>query len=120
MLARCSAPASTTRLKAPSVAVGTWSKQGLRRSLTSWVSLVETTAAAMLLLRRSLEMMLGAQLRRGFQALWVSRGERRDARERPLRHWSRRQLSAAWGSWESRAVELMHARALWAVFSIPN
>ena len=47
-----------------------------------------------------------AQLRRGFQALWVSRGERRDAREGPLRHWSRRQLSAAWASWRGSAAQL--------------
>ena len=37
------------------MAVGAWNNQGLRRSLTSWVSLVETTAAKLQAYRRVIE-----------------------------------------------------------------
>jgi len=62
--------------------------------------------ACVVRLRRSVEMLQGGHLRRGFQALWSHCGEVRDARLQPLRHWSRRQLSAAWDSWRASAAQL--------------
>ena len=83
-----------------------WQQQGLRHAVTSWMVRVEAANAALVRLRRSVEMLQGGQLRRGFQALWLHCGEVLDTRLQPLRHWSRRQLSAAWVSWQAGAAQL--------------
>ena len=101
--AATSRPAAMRRVSAAAAA---WRQQGLRRAITSWVSAARAATAALVRLRRSVEMLQGGHLQRGFQALWSRCGEVLDTRLQPLRHWSRRQLSAAWVSWRAGAAQL--------------